>query len=347
MTRRAPDYFDQGIRYYVPGAQSSPNFSLYGPNPVSLGTPAAASATALDTDIDADATAGTETTQSWTADSPYGRTLTMSMDGDPGAAGGVYDVYGYDYLGQHMIERFTHANGSTAVIYGKKAFYRVYKVVVVTAATNATTVNLGTGYRLGLPVKGDVVWARENGVLVPVYNRDFIAWTRFAAADTVAATSHFYTAPCPGFIKTLYGVPHGGGSTTDPVITVELGGTAIIGLTVTIDTSNTAGLTVSDTPTTTGYNANNRFVTGGLIEIVNAAAASAGAVSVGLEITPTQFTHPVTTDPQTAILGDPRGTYEGHLTYDGAKEVVVGLLPDTSVNSDGNGGLFGIAQYGG
>jgi hypothetical protein len=342
MVYREREAFSPGVNHFVRGMQYARGVDKNAVNQFSLGTPAAASATALDTDIDADGVAGTVTAQSWTADSPYGRTLTMSMDADPGAALGVYDVYGYDYLGQRMVERFTHINGSTALIYGKKAFYTVDKVVNVTAATNATTVNLGTGFRLGLPYKGDVVWAQENSILVPVYTRDVHVWLDRAAAKAVAGGTDFIYAEFPGYVKTLLGVPAGGGGATDPVITVELGGTAITGLTVTIDTSDVAGLTVSDTPTTPGYSANNRFITGGKIEIVAGAAAGAFADRIGLVLTPTQFVHPVLTDPQTLTTGDPRGTYEALMVYDDTAEIIVGLRGDNSVNSDGNGGLHGI-----
>ena len=345
MSAQPQNHFPQGVNLYVPAMQYSSDLVHGQPTAFSLGTPAAASATALDTDIDADAAAGTETLQSWTADSPYGRTLTMSMDADPGAALGVYDVYGEDYLGQPMIERFTHVNGSTPLIYGQKAFYRVTKVVVVTAATNATTVNLGTGLRLGLPFKCDIAWAKEASVLVPLWKRNVERWVSYSIADAVAGRSHFIRMPFPGYINSLMGVPHGGGSTNDPVVTVEIGGTAVTGLTVTIDTSNAAGLTVTDTPTTPGYNANNRFITNGLVELVSAAAASAGAIDIGLLLTPTQFSLPDLTAAQTAVTGDPRGTYESLMVFDGSSEIVVGLLGDNAVDSSGNGGLHGIQHY--
>ncbi len=344
MTKRVASHRPYGVNTYVPGAQYAADLHLGGLNLFTLGTPAVASATALDTDIDADGAVGLVTTQDWTADSPYGRTLTMSMDADPGAAGGVYDVYGFDYLGQPMTERFTHVNGSTAVIYGKKAFYRVYKVVNVTAATNATTVNLGTGLRLGLPYKGFVTYARENGVIVPVYNNVITLRTFFSDADFTAGCSHFLRSPCSGYIETLRGIPDGAGSTNDPVVTVELGGVAVTGLTVTVDTSDATGLIVEDAPTTAGYNANNRLIKGSVIEIVSAAAASAGSGMVEVDIVPTHFTHPVVTDPQTTTTGDPRGTYEGQTVFDGVKEYIVGLQVQGSVNSSGNGGIYGIAQ---
>lgn len=342
MTVGIRDNFQSGINHYVPGMEYASDLMLNGLTEISLGTPAAISATALDTDIDGDATAGTETAQSWTADSPYGRTLTMVCSGDPGAAA-AYDIYGTDYLGQPMIERFTHVNGATDIIYGKKAFYTVTKAVVVTAAANAVTVDLGTGYRLGLPYKGDISWARENGVMVPVYNRDFIMWHSAADVDVTSGFSAFLRAPCPGYVKTLIGQPGGNGSTTNAATTVELGGNAITGLTVTMDQDTTTEVT--DTPTTAGYNANNRFIADGQIEIVHAATTSGGDCRFGIEITPTQFVHPDTTDAATVSTGDPRGTYESLAVFDGSKEIVVGMLPDRSVNSSGNGGLHGIQHY--
>jgi hypothetical protein len=261
------------------------------------------------------------------------------MDADPGVAGGVYDVYGFDYLYQPVVERFTHVNGSTAVIYGKKAFKYIDYVKNVTAASNATTVNLGSGWRLGLPYKGDVAWAKENGVLVPVYKRDFSMQAQLSDADVTAGASMLFRAPCPGFVKTLYGLPSGSGSTTNAAGTVEIATVAVTGLTVTADQDTQT--IVSDVPTTLGYNANNRFRPGDLLEIVHAATTSGGAMGYELELTPTQFTPPVLTDPQTLVLGDPRGTYEPILTPDGS-EIIVGLIGDPAVNASGNGGLHGI-----
>lgn len=334
--------FHLGINAYVPKMAYASNVKLNGPSPFSLGTPAAPDNDVVDTDVDADATAGTETVQTWTADSPYGRTLTMNANADPGA-GGIVDLHGKDYLGQPMVERFTFVSGSTAVLYGKKAFYSLEKAVIVGAAANATTYDIGTGYRLGLPYKGDVQWAKENGVFVPVYSRDiYLDEAVFNAVDAAAGSSRFILAPFPGFIKSVWGTHHVAGSTNDPVITVELGGVAVTGLTITLDVSGTAGTVATDAPTTAGYNANNRFRAGDRIEIVGAAAASADEYTVKVEATPTQFSLPVTTDPQTTTTGDPRGTYESLTDMDGVKEIIIGLIGDNSYNSDGNGGLHGI-----
>ena len=105
MTAQVQDHFPQGINLYVKAMQYSADMVHGEPTSFTLGTPAVANTTALDTDIDSDGSVGAETAQSYTADSPYGRTLTMDMDADPGAALGIYDVHGWDYLGQPMKER--------------------------------------------------------------------------------------------------------------------------------------------------------------------------------------------------------------------------------------------------
>lgn len=335
-----------GINQYVPGMQYSSSLVHGQPTEFSLGSPAAESAATLLSAQAANATANTEHAVSSTvqlADARYGRNFKLAISGNPGNSH-VIEVHGFDYLGQPMLERVTGASGATGILYGKKAFYKVTKAKIITASSNAVTYNLGWGSRLGLPFKGDVIAAREAAVQVPVFNRDFWMYAPISSADVVAGFSHWFRAPCAGFVKTLAGTPNGGGSTNDPVVTVELGGTAITGLTVTVDTSDTAGLTVTDTPTTPGYSANNRFVKDGLIEIVSAAAASAKGNSIGIEITPTQFSLPDLTDAATSTTGDPRGTYEPLRTLDGS-EIIVSMLGNNAVNASGNGGLHGIRHY--
>lgn len=337
-----------GINNYVPGLQYDAGLVHGQPTEFSLGTPAAADDDIIAAAVDGDAAANTEETYAYTSDSPYGRCLQVKVSGDPGAAGSVIDVYGFDWLGQPMIERFTTSNGSTAIQYGRKAFYRVTKTKIITAATNAITLKVGTAYRLGLPYKSDIQWAQEAGVFVPLYKRDVTVWRDLAGAGIAGGPSGAWVyVDFPGFVKTIRGVANmPAGSTNDPAVTVELGGTAITGLTVTIDTSGAAtGALVSDTPTTAGYNANNRFRPGDLLEIVATDADSAGAASIGLELTPTQFSLPDTTDPATRVTGDPRGTYEPLTAPDGSTKYVVGLMGDKSVNSSGNGGLHGIRHY--
>lgn len=339
MASKDREAFFMGINGYVPGMAYDSKMAHGQPTAFSLGTPIAADNDIIDTDIDAAATAGTETTQNYTCDAEYGRTLTMNANADPGA-GGIVDVHGFDYLYQPMVERFTFVSGSTAVLYGKKAFKYVSKTEIIGAAANATTYDLGVGFALGLPYKGDVAWAKENGVLVPLFKRDFQLTGQLSGAEVTSGRSLLFRAPCPGFVKTLYAIPSGAGSTTNAATTVEIATVAVTGLTVTADQDTQT--IVSDVPTTEGYNANNRFRPGDLLELVHAATTGGGTTAFALELTPTQFVLPVITDPQTVTLGDPRGTYESLTTMDGVKEIIVGLVGDNYVNSSGNGGLHGI-----
>lgn len=341
MSARDRTSFFQGINNYVPGMNYAGNMQIGVPVAFSLGTPAAVSANAIAAATAANAVAGTVVAYTYTVDSPYGRTLRLTPSGDPGNSVAI-DIFGTDYLGQPMAERFTGANGATSILYGKKAFYRVTSSKVVTAATNAVTWAIGTGWRFGLPYKGDVGWVKEAGVLVPLYKRKFEMYVDRSAVLAAAGGTKWLRMPCPGYVDTLIGTPDGGGSTTDPVITVKLGATAITGLTVTVDTSDTAGTTVTDAPTTAGYNANNRFRAADLVQLVGAAASGAFGDRLGLIIVPTQFNLWDASDPQTLTTDDPRGTYESLMTPDGASQIIVGLLGDNFVNSSNNGGLHGI-----
>jgi hypothetical protein len=334
-----------GTNSYVPAMQYASNVVTDHPVAFSLGTPAAVSANAIAAAQAADAVANTAVNYSYTTDSKYGRTLRLTPSANPGNAAAI-DIFGFDYLGQPMVERFTGASGSTAILYGKKAFFRVTQGRIATASTNAgVTWAIGTGFGFGLPYKGDVAWAKEAGIQIPINKRDVEIFSDRSAAEAVAGASRFIRVPFPGFVKSLVGIAAGNGGATNPVVTVRLGGVAITGLTVT-PVTNSAGNTVTSTPTTPGYNANNRLRTNDLVEVVAAAAAGAGNDRLGLVITPTQVALPDLTDPNTRTSGDPRGTYEPLLAPDGVSEIIVGLVGDNSVNASGNGGFHGLRHAG-
>lgn len=56
-------------------------------------------------------------------------------------------------------------------------------------------------------------------------------------------------------------------------------------------------------------------------------------------------TAPVTTDPQTATTGDPRGLYVPNTTPNGTKQIDLECEFSMLVNAAGNGGLHGIAHF--
>lgn len=342
MVERDRKFFQQGINMYVKAMQMS--FDVQGDEPTEfqLGSPIASSATAVQTGVAANSAANTDSAATtYVSDANYGRTLIYTPSGDPGNSNAVA-VYGQDYLGQPMVEQFVGASGSTAVVYGKKAFFRVLKSRNITPSSNGITYSIGTGTKLGIPYKGDLAYALENAIMVPIYKRDFQLPVNFAVADAVSGASQPVVSPCPGFVKNVFGAGTTTGSTNPSVLTVTLGGTAITGLTASI--VQNANTFASGNPTTPGYNANNRLLTNSGIVILTAAAASAKGFVGGVTITPTQWTFPDLTDPGTVATGDPRGLYEP-ITAPAGNPIIVAMVGENSVNAAGNGGLMGLQHY--
>ena len=56
------------------------------------------------------------------------------------------------------------------------------------------------------------------------------------------------------------------------------------------------------------------------------------------------LTTPDLTDPATTITGDPRGTYVSTTVPDGVKFITAVFIPNRTINTNGNGGLMGIAH---
>jgi hypothetical protein len=167
MSARDRKFFQQGINMYVKAMQYSADMVGLEPQAFTLGTPALASPTkyaaalalnGLAASIVALPTVGI-------ADSPYGRTITYTPSAVPGN-NNVVEILGQDYLGQPMLERITGAAAASALIAGKKAFYRVISMRIVTPSTNAVTASIGAGAGLGLPYKGLIAFAHEAGALV-------------------------------------------------------------------------------------------------------------------------------------------------------------------------------------
>jgi hypothetical protein len=69
-------------------------------------------------------------------------------------------------------------------------------------------------------------------------------------------------------------------------------------------------------------------------------------VADGVDAAAGTLTAPVLTDPATASTGEPRGRYKSTTTPDGSKQLSVVAIADNSHNGT-NGGLHGIAHYGG
>jgi hypothetical protein len=126
--------------------------------------------------------------------------------------------------------------------------------------------------------------------------------------------------------------------TTGGALTVEIGGTAVTGLTNTIADAATAGTVVTDTPADP-YNVTSLVAANGAIELVgDAAFATAGIVSQFVEVTPYGLIPQTKT--QTTTSYDPRGLFEPSTTPDGA--IIFELLALVDVND--SDGFYGSAH---
>jgi hypothetical protein len=142
-----PSNFPRRINMYVSAMAYSADVSYNGETRVNFGAPAASVTTSV---INLQSIAAANTAFDLSAVTavvePYGRNLTVVASG---AATSNVTIYGWDYLGQPMLESFT-LNGATPVV-GNKAFKSFnYASWGLTAGT---TISVGLGVKLGLPFK--------------------------------------------------------------------------------------------------------------------------------------------------------------------------------------------------
>tara|TARA_Y100000034_G_C6887065_1_gene407415 strand:+ start:1112 stop:2140 length:1029 start_codon:yes stop_codon:yes gene_type:complete len=329
-----------------------------GPSWYSLGTPAVADADAYitATGIDCDAVAGTRVTTfagtlSSTADATFGRNVTLTPSGDPGAAGSIL-IGGRDYLGQPMEELLTFEDGSTAILRGLKAFMYIDYTEINVASTNAITASLGTGDLLGLPYKlGSPVGARENSLwFAPnAQVQEIFGDTdplTISAANTVTFVAPF-SGWIVGFDAIITTASTVANTTMDCIVDIDGADTGVAALDLDVGWGSSDenigakySIRVVHGTASTAVNAGDR------ITLTSDGGATAGAATFIMFMTPRygSFTPPVLTDPQTTTTGDPRGTYTPGTTLDGTLEIEVCYIPDSFRNASGNGGLHGIVH---
>jgi hypothetical protein len=179
--------FMQGINCYVPGMQWAATLNAVEGSVFSLGRPLALSDVSIIATTPTNSAGGTVTyftNPVVLADTPYGAPITSTPLGAPAAAF-TMDVFGEDYLGQPMTERFAHPITATTPIVGKKPFYRVFGTRTITPTAGAIGIKLGrTGQNLSLPFKGSIEWVKEAGLFID------LAFAKIIAPDlTDPATS--------------------------------------------------------------------------------------------------------------------------------------------------------------
>lgn len=160
MTARTDTYRPRRINRYVPAMGYAAGVIHAAPYEINFGAPALADADGI-LDGHSIATAGVAYVEDMitdTVDAPFGRCLQIVLSG---AGTPVVTIRGRDYLGQPVAEQFT-GNGAAAVV-GTKAFKYIDSITY--GAVAATTIDVGTTDKLGLPFKTTKVLAeRSNGV---------------------------------------------------------------------------------------------------------------------------------------------------------------------------------------
>lgn len=241
----------------------------------------------------------------------------------------VITVTGKDVYGDIMVESSPSA-GTTFT--GKKAFKEITNIAV---SGNVTSLTVGTGDVLGLPVYVDKV-ARIMAEL-----QDGAALARFGAnkilipftieqTELLAGTAADICAPCAGYITGMM-VSVEVAVTTGGALTVELNTSTVTGLSVTLANSATAGTVYQDSILKI---AAGLAAAGDDITITPAAAIdTAGAVTGFLIFEPIAglngtFVAGVQTAP-TATTGDVRGTYDPAEACNGSLSFsLLAMIPD-------------------
>lgn len=248
----------------------------------------------------------------------------------------VLTVTGTDVYGNTLVEK----SGSGTSFTGKKAFKTVTGISV---SANVTSLTVGTGNVLGLPValleQGHVRGVLINGQNVPMsYDIPFL----IPATELSAGTSRYVVAPYAGFIDRAT-VAVDVAIVTGGDVTFEQSNVAVTGLTCTVANSATVGTVVSDQPTTlTGNDATAQITANNLaIEVVPAAAFNGGgALSGVIQVKGGGIfqTAGMVAGGQAATSADTRGTFRPPLDPDG--DIVFQVILSTP-----EPGYIGEAQY--
>lgn len=232
----------------------------------------------------------------------------------------VLTVTGKDEYGDVIVE--SSASGTSHT--GAKAFKEITDISV---SANVTSITVGTGDVLGLPVYIDkasrILGELQDGVLISPKPTKVYLQGSYLEATVDAGTSYELVCPVAGYINKLTTiVGTGNGITTGGAITVEVNTVAVTGLSVVVADAAAEGDVDSDTPTT-AHSATTVVAVGDRIEIIAGAAFNASAdlnFILEIDVDPVldgTFVAGDQTAP-TATTGDVKGTYDPTTACSGA-----------------------------
>ena len=347
MTKQFPDYFPRTINQFVPSMEFAADV-IDGVHIANLGAPAVPDPNGILTAAVATDSAQTHTTWATTfdgsstslttingqLDATFGRGLTML-----GTTGSdhVVTVRGRDYLGQPMRENFTLSG--TVIQYGSKAFKYVDQVDVATGAASDTFI-MGWSALLGLPLAAEhLLGLTEDDVTVPVGRS---VQTNGTGLWTTASDISLFAAMATnnGFVVGQSYVTTVANTTATSALTVELGGTAVAGLSITVPTDDAIGDALSDCAIPNYNGLTSRVAAGGAIESVSSAGGTAGIGHAAYYIDEGCLFVDADETAVSATTGDTRGT----------------ILPFTTLNATvvfevrytvNLAALHGLAQFNG
>lgn len=289
---------------------------------VNLGSPVALNSSGL-VALAATPASGTRTLIATSLD--VARNVIAKSSGNDSAL--VATVTGEDIFGDTVVENITCSNASTAS--GKKAFKSITSIITDVAA--AGNLEFGWGDVLGLPVfipdRAVVIEELKDGAPIAPLAVSKV-YLPFSLNDTTAKLNQGYelASPVAGAVTKLVTTVSTTAIVTGGTVTVNVAGTAITGLSVSVANGTTVGTVQSDTPTD-ATSGNALVSVGSRISVVpasfNTQTNGAGHVTGYVEITPSAITDGtlvVGLDPQTpstATTADVRGTYDPTTACDG------------------------------
>lgn len=347
MSKVYQDYFPRSISQFVPSMEFAADV-VDSVHIASLGAPAALDADGIWDGVSAtnsatsysssdfastfDGSSTSLTTTSGMIDATYGRVLTAV-----GSAGSnhVCTITGRDYLGQVMKENLTLSG--TSPIYGQKAFKFVDTLAIASGAASDTC-DIGWSDVLGMPYTATQLLSWTEDAVYKGVRRDVIDSTYVVVATDA---SLFTSAQAQGFIVGMSYVSAIANSSTANVSTLEIGGTAVAGLSLSVASGDSLGASYSDVAGTDDHGLTGKIALGGAIELVSDTAGTNGAGYLAVHIDENvRFIDGDATATQTATTGDPRGTVLPYTSCNGSVTYEVRYAVNTS-------NLHGIAHFAG